>query len=85
MLHNFSVNEKNSKSQAKCQLKIKIVRQGFRKKKEIVKDLSKTLTSLKPHEYEYAYKNAEKGSIAYITDFDFNDGSSVLCRQKSGN
>mgnify|MGYP001172202486 FL=1 len=49
----------------------------LKKKKEIVKDLSKTLTSLKPHDYEYAYKNAAKGSIAYVTDFDFNDGSSV--------
>ena len=42
-----------------------------------MKDLSKTLASLKPHDYEYAYENAAKGSIAYVTDFDFNDGSSV--------
>ena len=49
----------------------------LKKKKEIVKDLSKTLTSLKPYDYEYPYQNAEIGSIAYITDFKFNDGSSV--------
>jgi hypothetical protein len=49
----------------------------LKKKKEIVKDLSNTLTSLKPYDYEYSYQNAEKGSIAYITDFKLNDGSSV--------
>ena len=49
----------------------------LKKKKEIVKDLSNTLTSLKPYDYEYTYQNAEKGSIAYITDFKLNDGSSV--------
>jgi len=51
--------------------------QCLKKKKEIVKDLSQTFTSLKPHDYEYAYQHAEKGSIAYITDFELNDGSSL--------
>ena len=49
----------------------------LKKKKEVVKDLSSTLTSLKPYDYENEYKNTEKGSVAYVTDFDFNDGSSV--------
>ena len=49
----------------------------MKKKKEVVKNLAATLPSIKPYEYDYKYKHAEKGSIAYISDFQFNDGSSV--------
>ena len=49
----------------------------LKKKKEVLKNLSSTLTSLKPYDYEMGYENTEKGSIAYVTDFDFTDGSSV--------
>ena len=49
----------------------------LKKKKEVVKDLSLTLTSIKPYDYDFEYQNAEKGSIAYISEFEFNDGSSV--------
>ena len=49
----------------------------LKKKKEVVKNLSLTLTSIKPYDYDYEYQNAEKGSIAYISEFKFNDGSQV--------
>ena len=49
----------------------------MKKKKEVVKNLSSTLISIKPKEYDFKYKGELKGSIAYISDFEFNDGSSV--------
>ena len=49
----------------------------MKKKKEVVKNLSSTLISIKPKEYDFKYKGELKGSIAYISDFKFNDGSSV--------
>ena len=49
----------------------------MKKKKEVVKKLAATLPSIKPHEYDFKYEHSEKGSIAYVSDFEFNDGSSV--------
>ena len=49
----------------------------MKKKKEVVKKLAATLPSIKPHEYDFKYEHSEKGSIAYISEFKFNDGSQV--------
>ena len=49
----------------------------MKKKKEVVKNLSSTLKSIEPYEYEYEYPGDDAGSIAHISDFEFSDGSSI--------
>ena len=47
------------------------------KKKQVVKDLSAVLTTIKPFQYDYEYPGRSAGSKAYVDDFEFDDGSSV--------
>ena len=49
----------------------------FNKKKQVVEDLSSVITHVKPFKYDYEYPGEDKGSIAYVEDFEFKDGSSV--------
>ena len=45
-------------------------------KDKIVKDLTSTFKNFKPSSYDYIYEDVDDGkSIAYITDFDLENGS----------
>ncbi len=49
----------------------------FKKKKEIVNSFKSSLKKVNLREYEFKYKIDDSKSIAYISDFDHKDGSSI--------
>tara|TARA_B100001741_G_C16493536_1_gene570941 strand:+ start:266 stop:868 length:603 start_codon:yes stop_codon:yes gene_type:complete len=46
-------------------------------KENVVNDLSSVITDIKSFDYEYKYKGEDEGSIAYVSDFEFKDKSSI--------
>ena len=47
------------------------------KKKEVVKNLTSIFENIEPRDYDYKYEIDDGKSIAYISDFDFKDDSSI--------
>ena len=54
-------------------------------KKDVIKDLVHLFPNIKQKDYEYVYKDIEDGkSIAYITDFNLNNGAvRIYCQDWS--